>query len=131
MLARQNVAARRARAGRACGGPASCLPDKGGETLFTPDANLFSRAEQERLFRRRAVEEAGVLFAQRGAEAAAFVARELRAQELTAEERRYHRLVILELERLDRQRRHGEAPRAGFSLSSAFSWPKRSSPRAE
>lgn len=73
--------------------------------MFSPSAKIGSSAARERLVRARAAEEAGVLFARDGIAAVRTIQSELRTLP-SAEERRYHRLVMLEIERLDRVRRN-------------------------
>lgn len=78
---------------------------------------IVSQAEQERLFRNRALEEAALLFAQNGREALDLVRREARSPKIGPEERRYHRLVHVEIERLDRLKRNGAAFSAALVMS--------------
>lgn len=72
---------------------------------FNLDARLTSQAAHERLFRARVLEEAQSLFMRDGVGAVSFVQRELRQPGLDAGERRYRRLVVVEIERLDRDQR--------------------------
>lgn len=72
--------------------------------MFSLDAQISSAAEQDRLLRQRAVEEGATLFLHEGVGAIATVRKEVRVAGSLAE-RRYLRLVIVELERLDRQTR--------------------------
>lgn len=72
--------------------------------MFSLDAQISSAAEQDRFLRQRAVEEGATLFRREAADAIAIVRGELRAAESLAE-RRYLRLVVVELERLARQAR--------------------------
>jgi hypothetical protein len=68
---------------------------------------IVSQTEQERLFRNRALEEASLLFAQKGRAALDLVRKEARSSKTGPEDRRYHRLVQVEIERLDRLERNG------------------------
>jgi hypothetical protein len=76
---------------------------------FRPDARITSIAAQDRWVRQRATEEAALLFAQHAGGAASLVAKDLRTLSQAPDERRYSRLVIVELERLDRAARREEA----------------------
>lgn len=75
--------------------------------MFNPKARISSRAEHDRLLRERALEEASALFHAHGAVAIAMVSNSLIGGTKDADERRHDRLVIVELERLDRLRRKG------------------------
>ncbi len=75
--------------------------------MFNPQAKINSRAEHDRLLRLHAIDEAGALFRKQGGDAIPQVSAGLTDQSKTADERRYDRLMIVELERLDRLRRHG------------------------
>lgn len=71
---------------------------------------ISDRALQERAAAKGAAEEAEKLFSARGAYAIDDVSDRLLDQQRPPEQRRYDRLVLLELERLDREARKG-APR--------------------
>jgi hypothetical protein len=75
--------------------------------MFNPDAKISSRAEHDRLLRLHAIDEAGAIFRKYGVAAIEIVSAGLVDQSKTADERRYDRLMIVELERLDRLQRHG------------------------
>ena len=76
--------------------------------MFNPHAKIGSRAAHERLLRDRAIEEGGALFRRLGGEEALrSVSAGLLDPSKSADERRYQRLMIVELERLDRIRRYG------------------------
>lgn len=75
-----------------------------GGRMFSLDAQITSAAEQDRVVRQRAVKEGAALFLREGIGAIVTVRRELRTANSLAE-RRSLRLVIVELERLDRQER--------------------------
>jgi hypothetical protein len=76
-----------------------------GGAMFSPRARISSKAEHDRLLQRRSVEEAGTLFVQRGVEEVYRLSAGLTDMAKTADERRYIRLMIVEIERLDRERR--------------------------
>jgi hypothetical protein len=81
--------------------------------MFNPHAKINSPAAHERLLRIRATEEAASLFRRLGGEAAIRLASaDLLDQSKTAEERRHNRLMIVELERLDRIERYGPPSQA-------------------
>ncbi|MDB5738544.1 MAG: hypothetical protein JWO65_2212 [Sphingomonas bacterium] len=73
--------------------------------MFSPRARISSKAEHDRLLQLRAVEEAGTLFLQLGVGEVHRLTAGLTDMTKTADERRYIRLMILEIERLDRERR--------------------------
>lgn len=75
--------------------------------MFNPNAKIGSRAEHDRLLRLHAIEEAGALFRRHGGSAIRLASAGLVDQSKSADERRYDRLMIVELERLDRLQRHG------------------------
>ena len=75
--------------------------------MFNPKAKIGSRAEHDRLLRLHAIEEAGALFRRHGGEAIRLASAGLVDQTKSADERRYDRLMIVEIERLDRLQRHG------------------------
>jgi len=75
--------------------------------MFNPQAKISSRAEHDRLLRLHAIDEAGALFRKHGGEAVAIASVGLLDPSKTAEERRYDRLMIVEIERLDRLRLYG------------------------
>lgn len=75
--------------------------------MFNPRARISSRAEHDRLLRDRAVAEAAALFRVHGADAIYAVSLSLIEERKNADERRHDRLVIVELERLDRLHRNG------------------------
>ena len=75
--------------------------------MFNPRARISSKAEHDRLLRERANEEAATLFQTHGVDAVAMVTDGLIGGAKDADERRHDRLVILEIERLDRLRRNG------------------------
>ncbi|MGY2736112.1 hypothetical protein [Sphingomonas sp. UYP23] len=90
--------------------------------MFSLDAQISSAAEQDRLLRQLAVEEGATLFLREGIGAIATVRSELRAADSLAE-RRYLRLVVVELERLDRQARRTTVrarPTLGAKLTSGL-----------
>ena len=68
---------------------------------------IVSQTEHERLFRNRVLEEASLLFAQHGQAALDIVRKEARSSKIEPEQRRYHRLIQVEIERLDRLERNG------------------------
>jgi hypothetical protein len=78
--------------------------------MFNPQAKISSRAEHDRLLRLHAIEEAGALFRRHGGEAIRLASAGLVDPAKTADERRYDRLMIVELERLDRLQRYGPPP---------------------
>ena len=80
--------------------------------MFNPKAKIGSRAEHDRLLRLHAIEEAGALFRRHGGAAIRLASASLTDQSKTADERRYDRLMIVELERLDRLQRHGPSTTA-------------------
>jgi hypothetical protein len=75
--------------------------------MFNPKAKISSRAEHDRLLRINAIDEAGALFRRHGSAAIRLASVGLIDRSKTADERRYDRLMIVELERLDRLQRHG------------------------
>ena len=75
--------------------------------MFNPKAKIISRAEHDRLLRLHAIEEAGALFRRHGGDAIRLASAGLIDKAKTADERRYDRLMIVELERLDRLQRYG------------------------
>jgi len=75
--------------------------------MFNPKAKISSRAEHDRLLRLHAIEEAGALFRRHGSAAIRTASAGLIDRSKTADERRYDRLMIVELERLDRLQRQG------------------------
>jgi hypothetical protein len=78
--------------------------------MFNPNARISSKAEHDRLLRLHAIEEAGALFRKHGDAAIAIVSVGRLDQSKTAEERRYDRLIIVELERLERVQRNAMVP---------------------
>jgi hypothetical protein len=77
--------------------------------MFRPSARISDKAVHDRLLRDRAVEEAETMFRTYGMAAIEMVASGLTDQSKTPDERRHARLMIVELERLDRQQRRGSA----------------------
>jgi hypothetical protein len=75
--------------------------------MFKPQARISDRAVHDQLLHQRAIEEAGVLFRTHGVAAVEGVTAGLVDQTKTADERRYARLMIVEIERLDRLQRQG------------------------
>lgn len=76
--------------------------------MFNPHAKIGSKAAHDRLLRDRAIEEGATLFRKLGGDAAIrLVSEGLLDRSKSADERRHDRLMIVELERLDRIQRHG------------------------
>jgi hypothetical protein len=98
--------------------------------MLDQTTRIVSQAEQERLFRNRALEEASLLFAQHGRAASDLLRKDARSSKIGPEERRYHRLVQVEIERLDRLERNGASfsaalvvePPRGLRFNRLFRW---------
>ena len=75
--------------------------------MFNLGARISDKAAHDKLLRDRAIEEAGTLFRAYGAAAIGEVSAGLTDQKKTSDERRQTRLMIVELERLDRLQRQG------------------------
>jgi hypothetical protein len=75
--------------------------------MFNPRARISDKAAHDKLLRDRAIEEAGALFRSYGASAIDEVSAGLTDLSKTLDERRHARLMIVELERLDRLQRQG------------------------